>query len=437
MYSQTIEFSRLTGISRGHTAKHLRGASVAYRVADRPVKVSVIGRESEYFDKKVATIFTKYLDQLFNRVDLVEPNGECIILLGNLHHTISSFEYQGNKFQVRAHRFKRTYSSTPLTADEIYENVIFEKDGNRTVFTRLPEINGEYRIGRVHKDIMGAITNHETITWGNIVTIPVSNELRAIAIFGAHGTGKTEGSTNMVDFSRALLVDDDAALIRRRGFIGGTGYKCIFSFKEPFKFESYDPRKDPEKNHLHAKQFLDPIYPPRHLPISKLPELAIGRKVESLSDICTAESSRVETMLFQLPNTYYTNMWFKDENLESIKMAFAELEGTTTKKEYHKYDPVQARADILQHFVETSPIDLGNQKSISNLKETYSDDELTTIFGMWMREQSKEYSTSDYHMRTKFSEMIRTAQNIFMVGKRTPPRGAQGLANLVAEITVS
>lgn len=441
---------KVEGTARGESRRRtLKAATTAYTVADTAVNVTVVGKNNEEFEDKSRKIFTDYIDQIYDRSRLWGRGPECVVLLGDLHTKISDIRYGNRSLPVRAGRFKTNPQDIEsIILDNPYRKRVMEYGDHRVVMTRMPETKGVYTIGNIHKDMMMAVTDKKLITWGNLVAVRERRNpkrKRGILFLAAHGTGKTEACTTIVDRKNGMIVADDSVVIGNSGIAEGTGYKCLFSYKEPFYFEIdlLETGENPETKPQHAKYFLDKRPVPRHLRMQELLKVAIGegpvRKIRSVSDIYSPDALPVESVVFQIPYYKYANLWFKRD--VSPQEALENLEGKKEKKQYHILSPEKKKEIVSEWFSESGDIDLSRKNSLLNLKKNHSDPELYKIFGEgWMLRNAEEYCCGKFHgenseMKERVRQMITMTENIFMVGKNTPPRPSPRLSELVAEIS--
>lgn len=483
-----IDFGTI-GASFRYTSekREIQRGTVSYRVGNHDVNVTFVGNAPD-FRKKVKDVFTGYVDRMFDRSDEHGNGPEYIVFLGKVNERVSEIEHGDHSIPISMEMFK----SIPGTLDNImYRNPTWKRvvehgsgphgGGHRVVVSKLREKKGGYDLSELHKDVVRTITDREAVTWGNVVAVPdmrsnSKQELAGVVYLGPHGSGKTESSFATMMKYHGKLVADDMFMFMDKGYVSGVGYGCIFSYKEHIPGIRYGKKfsDNPEMSQNHAKFFLDKSYPPRHLPIGELANMMEDGRSMNIAEIFNSAPVAARTIVFQVPYTKYVNLDFR-KGVSPLD-AFLEVEGAGAKQEYHLMSDEKKREMMSRLFVENGDIELPRelhskgesmekyQRTLVNLKTTYSDEELYRVFGQgWMWRHSEEYlcgpksetetsasagvldvleniennsrSNMTYLMKERIRGVVSRAENIFLVGKNTPPHPSPRLSHLIADVT--
>lgn len=504
---EQIYYQKMSAFFRNNGHKDVVTATVPYRVAGNSVNLTIVGRDNEMVRNTIDYMITRYTDRMFYRSGLIGHGPECVVLLGDMANKLSVLNLESGPGYATAHRIKLNssmfkngdYGPVP-GAESTTRRRIVEQDGHRTVLVKTPftgersvlegdEREGmerryrealgrkdaasaekfrkelektmyDFRIGDIHKDIIRSVTDNTLATWGNLIAVDHPTEgKRGILYIGGHGVSKTETSVTSIDYG-AQLVDDDAVIIHKKGYVGGSGYRCIYSQKEFFRKPDIDSNIDlskdtkkyydsgnPETSPKHSRFFLDQTPPHRHFPLEYMPEkLLINRRGAKVSEIYHPSPVQLDTIAFFVPYLEgYYNMWFKKEHPSErdVTEAFQGLEGFgSDKKQFHKMSARQAADYVSEWFEVTREIDPEDKSSINNLKEgpaRHLDSELFDIFGrQWMLKHSEEYcSGSGAHagwMESNVMDAIKSAKRFYVIGKRSPPQPNRRLSETLVDI---
>lgn len=421
-----IAYSEMAVSLKDAASKTLETASVPYRVAGRNVNVTLVG---DNVKARAKSIFSEKIDELYERVSYMEHGPQCLVFIDEgkkYSNKVRSVYHFDDRLAVGPNAFDKSpdWSLTNPVRRRVLEYKEPGVASHRIVLSNIDISKGVMSMGDLHKDIIRATTDDELVTWGNVVAVPDKGGDKGVLILGPSGVGKTEGLNVMVNHG-AYLVDDDAALIGKNGLVGGVGYKCEYSLKEYVRGE----RRDPERSPKFKNFFLDQNVPYKHISIKNLQELGVIKKVDKMQEVFQPAPVPIDTILFYLPwEPGYHNMVLKEENPTEafIIDAMSGLEGLP-RKEYHRDSRERNVEYVSRWFKAESKVNPSDRKTLANMKDTYTQDELYKILGThWILRHAEEYCSGDVRgtndwMVKYTKDLLRNAENVYMIGKMTPP----------------